>query len=181
VNLLPTWARNFRVLGIATALTFALMAGLLYARGAIAQSPPAGAGQAQLQTAFACGREEASVIRTWETSFTTMSTSFVDVPAAALNITIPAGSDCIVVTFNGHMNSGPNFCIYRAFASATEMSPTGGRNAVIGDGNNNLRTIIWAEKVTVATTQTVLVKLQVMATAGQCTVDDWVLQIARKN
>jgi hypothetical protein len=162
-----------------------------YGRGATAQTPPGSPSEAaqpfsQASTAFTCGAELSSVIRTWEQPATISSSSPVTIPAAALNVTIPAGDDCVIVTFSAEMRSGvSNICVVRALLGPTEMSPTGDGARIMAQENPDwgARTYVWAERITVPSTTQLLVQIQMWSLLNTiiCEVDDWVLQISRKN
>jgi hypothetical protein len=161
---------------------------VLQSRDAGAQTPGngTGIGHAEVNQAFTCGREQASVVRTWENAFFTNAGTFVQIPAAALNVTIPAGTDCILVTFSAKMwTSGTgDLCYLRAFLGANEMSPTGGglRSVISFDASFDGRTYVWADKITVATQTTTQVRIEMSSNSNQgCNVDDWLLNIERKD
>jgi hypothetical protein len=58
----------------------------------------------------------------------------VDIPGAGLNITVPAGTDCLIVTFSVEMASSLNtLCIMRATLNNFVMNPSAqefGRRAI---------------------------------------------------
>jgi hypothetical protein len=170
-------------------LVIVAAAALLRSDGAVAQTPGGAQPASEVNQAFTCGRELSSVVRTWEDAFHTHAGTFVQIPGAALNVTIPTGTDCILVTFSGKFYTPGigDTCYLRAFLGATELSPTGqGLRSVISfDGSFDGRTYVWAGRVTVPATTQMLVKIEMSSNTAfsdrGCNVDDWLLNIERKD
>jgi hypothetical protein len=119
------------------------------------------------------------VARTWEQTFTTSSTQFVDVPSAGLNIVVPAGSDCIMVNFSGVISGGSlSSCMLRATINGTPMSPGDAAGRFVGIGN--VANHSWAQQVTPASQTTYLVRIQLKANSSDCSVSQWELVVDRR-
>jgi hypothetical protein len=135
---------------------------------------------------LSCFESKRLVVRTWDSFFQTTSSEFVDIPAAGLNMVVPAGSDCLIVDFNALVT--PTFantgCWFRALINGTPMSPgPSGRPAIYNDPNGETLAFSWSETVTVATQTTFLIKVQ-LKTAGNpngiCSTQFWQLKVDRR-
>jgi hypothetical protein len=126
------------------------------------------------------------VLRTSETSFTTLSDVPVNIPTAGLNMTAPAGSDCIIVQFSGNVRSGSatTSCALLALINGQRMSPEGdvdfGRYASLGNPFQ-LAAHSWSSQVTNAAQTTHLIQIQLtrVSGTGSCIVSDWQLEVWR--
>jgi hypothetical protein len=156
--------------------------------GAGAQTAGGSSASIEANQAFTCGRELSSVVRTWENAFHTHAGIFVPITGAALNVTLPAGTDCILVTFNGKFWTPGvgDTCYLKAFLGATELSPTGGNlRSIISFDMFEARTFIWAGKVTTPSTTQSQVRIEMSSNTAfsdrGCNVEAWVLNIERKD
>jgi hypothetical protein len=112
----------------------------------------------------------------------------VNVPTAGLNMVVPAGTDCIIVTFNANMRASVDTgCRLQALINGVPMNPqTANRGAVYNEAFGQAVTYIWGQSVAVSTQTTFLVQIQMYRTGGDpggmtCIIDDWVLVVERRN
>jgi hypothetical protein len=164
-----------------------LGAGLILSSRADAQTPrdPRGGQQpgqgAELNATLSCFAPQRVVARTWDNEFVLPVGDFVNIPAAGLNIVVPAGTDCIFVEFTGAARTIGNGgeCLFRALINGDPMSPgdAGGQAGVVAPPN--VPNLSWARQVTVASQTTFLVQIQMRAVSQTCFVKNWLLKVSR--
>jgi hypothetical protein len=171
----------------AVALVAVLLGAGLYleSRGATAQTPEAGGDEAssELNLTRWCGLERRLLVRAWETGGSTNNAAaFVTVPPMNLGLGTVAASTsaCIIVHYSAEIQTGNNFCYFRALYNGVEMSPQGGgfRSGASLDNSTETHTLMWVH-VPPATGAGVVTIQYRSSVAGQfCTVDDQFLSIS---
>jgi hypothetical protein len=186
---------------VSVILTLALaMAGiaaaLLLVRGAVAQVPPDRAGQqgrggaAAELTTFGCYESKRLVVRTSDTVFFTSSSAFAPIPNARLNMVVPAGTDCLVVDFQGDFVAYDAMaleatCEIRALLNGVAMSPgPGGVQVVTVDSTTSEKgrsAHRWSRQINVASQTTFLAQIEIRPGSNEtCQVQSWQLEVDRR-
>jgi hypothetical protein len=146
-----------------------------------AQTAPAQGAQANVT--YGCFDSKRLVIRSWDTPYTTTSgMTYLDIPAAGLNMVAPVGSGCIIATFEADMNASSNdtLCLLGAQMNGVTLNP-GFKRVVVGT-QPRFVSITWTLPYTVTSQTTFLVKVIIHSSQlGQtCTVNGWHYQVERR-
>jgi hypothetical protein len=187
-------SKRIAYLGVtAGSLIAVIVAALMLAPVVRAQVPPSGGHGSrdavqEANATFSCGESKRLVVRTWESNFSTNSLDPVNVPNAGLNMTVPPGTDCIIVRFNAFVtiDSFEVRCVLRALMNGVSMSPSGSSARGRLAGQAFVSEHSWAQPVTNAVQTTYFIQVQVWRPANggpfdRCHVDDWKLEVERRD
>jgi hypothetical protein len=130
------------------------------------------------------------VARTSNSQIQTKSTLFSQIPGAALNMVVPAGTDCLIVTFSAETRAATTYCGFQATANGVEMNPLRSPSGRLGafDTSATGMTLVWMQTVNVQAQTTFLVKIDWRLVPhgntnqnSYCELQDWSFVVERRN
>jgi hypothetical protein len=131
-----------------------------------------------------CGSAVQSIVRTENAASVINSVAFVNLPGAAIGVTVPVGaSRCIKVVFTAEAacrgpTSVSDFCVVRALDNGVEIPPQGGGAQVFlsEDATENAHAYEWVKRIGPGN-HTILLQRRVGNAFTSFLLDDWTFDL----